>query len=121
MTIKNKIIELRNLNNSLRTLLGTVLGELDRITKDPTDEQCIQVIKKMIDSLYLVNGNKEKEEAFILSQFLPSQLSDLEIKLIINNSKFSSIKQCMTFFKDTYAGLYDGKLVSKLFNESLKL
>ena len=117
MTIKEKIIELRNKDNSLRTLLGTVIGELDRITKTPTNEQCIQVIKKMIESLSLVNGLKEKEEAFILSQFLPQQLNEDEIKRIIENNSFETIGNCMMFFKSFCPGRYDGKLVSKLYNK----
>lgn len=114
--IKDKIIELRNKDNSLRTLLGTVLGELDRITKTPTDEQCVQVIKKMIESLKIINGMKEKEEIFFLEQFLPEQLNDEKIKDIINNNSFASIKDCMQYFKENYLGKYDGKIVSKIYN-----
>jgi hypothetical protein len=44
--IKDEIIQYRNSNPSYRTLLGTVIGELDRISKTPTDEQVVQVIKK---------------------------------------------------------------------------
>jgi len=113
--IKEDVIKYRNENPIYRTLLGTVLGELDRITKNPTDEQTIQVIKKMIESLLLIDGIKEKEEAFILEKFLPKQLSEQNIIDILKDQQFLSIKECMTFFKANYLGLYDGKLVNKLF------
>lgn len=115
--IKDKIIELRNKDNSLRTLLGTVLGELDRITKTPTDEQCVQVIKKMIESLRMINGMKEKEEIFTLEQFLPSQLTETQIEDIIQHLHITSIKECMEHFKNHYNGKYDGKLVSKIYSQ----
>lgn len=116
MTIKEQVIKYRNENPAYRTLLGTVLGEFDRVGKEPTDDQCIQIIKKMIESLLLINGLQEKEEAFILGKFIPNQLNEEEIKSILIKEQFSSIKDCMLYFKDRHYGCYDGKLVSKLFN-----
>lgn len=117
MTIKEQVIQYRNANPAYRTLLGTVLGEFDRVGKDPTNDECIQIIKKMMESLMIINGIQEKEEAFILEQFLPKQLNEDEIKEILKKNQFQSIKDCMTFFKNTYVGCYDGKLVSQLFNK----
>lgn len=116
--IKEQIIQYRNTNLQYRTLLGTLIGELDRISKNPTDEQVIQVVKKMIESNSLVNSNETLEENFILSKFLPSQLTDEQIESIIKREKFNSIKDCMTFFKDLYKGKYDGKSVSNIYNLS---
>lgn len=116
MTIKEQIIEYRQKNPTYRTLLGTVLGELDRITKTPTDDQCVQTVKKMIESNNMINSIETKEENFILSMFIPSQLSEDQIKNIISKEQFESIKDCMSFFKENHIGMYDGKLVSKLFN-----
>lgn len=114
--IKDEIIQYRNSNPSYRTLLGTVIGELDRISKTPTDEQVVQVIKKMMEANKEIKSNEALEENFILSKFLPKQLSESQIIAILEEQKFQSIKDCMNFFKDTYVGLYDGKVVSKLFN-----
>ena len=111
--IKERIIEYRNQNPETRTLLGTVIGELDRITKTPTDEQCIQVIKKMVESNVECG---QLEENKVLEQFLPKQLTENDINYIISVNTFPSIKECMLHFKTVYAGMYDGKLVSKLFN-----
>ena len=116
--IKEQIIQYRNQNSSYRILLGTVLGELDRISKDPSDEQVIQIVKKMIEANNLVNSSKSKEENFILSQFLPSQLTEEQIESIIKREKFNSIKDCMSFFKELHKGCYDGRLVSNIYNLS---
>lgn len=114
--IKDDVIAYRNLNPSYRTLLGTVLGELDRISKTPTDEQTVQVIKKMMEANYEIDSIESKEENFILSKFLPSQIDEETIRDIIEECQFESIRECMTFFKEGYPGRYDGKLVSKIYN-----
>jgi uncharacterized protein YqeY len=56
------------------------------------------------------------EENIILEQFLPQQLTEADIIFALEVNKFNSIKECMQFFKETYAGQYDGKQVNKLFN-----
>lgn len=116
-SLKQKITDYRNSHTETRTLLGTVLGELDRISKTPTDNECIQLIKKMIESNRLVNTTESLYENQLLEQFIPQQLTESQIESIIKRERFQSIKDCMGFFKELYAGLYDGKLVSKIFKE----
>lgn len=117
--IKDDIVAFRNSNPSYRTLLGVVIGEVDRGTpKDHSDEKYIQVLKKMIESNSLVTQTAEiAEENFILSKFIPTQLSDDDIIEIINQNNFMTIRDCMTYFKENYPTKYNGKTVSKLFNE----
>lgn len=115
--LKQQIIDYRNSHIETRTLLGTVLGELDRISKNPTDEQCVQLIKKMIESNKLVNTTEALYENQLLEQFIPKQLTESQIESIIKRERFISIKDCMGFFKELYAGLYDGKVVSKIYKE----
>ena len=110
--IKEKVQKLRSDNPEYRTLLGTVLGEFDRISKNPTEEQCVSVIKKMVESNILTG---QLDENKILEQFLPQQLQEEEIYTIFETENFNSIAECMKFFKEKYQGRYDGKLVSKLF------
>jgi uncharacterized protein YqeY len=113
--LKQQIIDYRNSHTETRTLLGTVLGELDRITKEPSDEQCVQLIKKMIESNRLMNTTESLYENQLLEQFIPKQLTEGQIEIIVRREGFKSIKDCMTFFKEQYAGLYNGQLVSKIF------
>ena len=119
--LKEQIIAYRLANRETRTLLGVVLAEIERVEKGPkkaagyiaTDEEVISILKKMIASNIECDTNLE--ENVILEQFLPQQLTDLDIKNILNEYKFNSVGECMKHFKQFHSGLYDGKQVSKLF------
>ena len=120
--LKQQIIDYRNNHKESRLILGTLLSELDRDDKikegdfrNPSDNDVIRVIKKMIDSNKLINSNESLNENKLLEQFIPKQLTENEIEAIIRREKFSSIKDCMGFFKELYAGLYDGKIVNNCF------
>lgn len=115
--LKQQITDYRNQHKESRILLGTVLGELDRISKNPTDNECIQLIKKMIESNRLINTTESLYENQLLEQFIPQQLTETQIESIIKRERFTSIKDCMGFFKELYAGLYDGKTVSRIYKE----
>ena len=115
--LKQQIIDYRNSHTETRTLLGTVLGELDRISKNPTNDDCIKVIKKMIESNKLVNTTESLYENKLLEQFIPQQLTEEQIENIIKRERFANIKDCMGFFKELYTGLYDGKVVSKVYKK----
>ena len=115
--IKQQIIDYRNQHKESRILLGTVLGELDRISKNPTNDECIKLIKKMIESNKLINSDESLYENKLLEQFIPQQLTEEQIENIIKRERFANIKDCMGFFKELYAGLYDGKTVSRIYKE----
>lgn len=120
ISTKQQIIQQRNSDKNSRVILGVVLGEIERLEKSPkrkineaTDEECINIIKKLIESNIQCN---QTDENVILEQFIPKQLSETEVVNIINNNNFSSIKECMNYFKNNYNGRYNGKIVSGLFN-----
>lgn len=122
--LKQKIIDYRNNHKESRLILGTLLSELDRDDKiksgdfrNPSNNDVIRVIKKLMESNILINSSESLSENQLLEQFIPKQLTENEIEVIIRREKFSSIKDCMGFFKELYSGLYNGKLVSKLFKE----
>lgn len=110
--IKEQIIEYRNTHKESRVLLGTVLGELDRISKTPTDVECVNRIKKMIEDNILCNLVEENE---ILNKFIPKQLCESTISELISEGNFANLGECMKYFKQHYNGCYDGTLVSKTF------
>ena len=123
-SLKQQIIDYRNSNKESRLILGVLLSELDRDDKikerdfrNHSDNDVIRVTKKMIDSLKLISSTQALEEVKILEQFIPQQLTEEQIESIIKRERFTSIKDCMGFFKELYAGLYDGKIVSKIFKE----
>ena len=121
--LKQQIIDYRNNHKESRLILGTLLSELDRDDKiktgdfrNPSDDDVIRVIKKMIDSNKLINSNESLNENKLLEQFIPEQLTEEQIDSILKRENFNSIKDCMSFFKELYPGLYNGQLVSKKFN-----
>lgn len=120
MTIKEKVLDARKKfrdSKNMRLLCNTLIGEFDRISKDPTDEQCTQIIKKMIDSNKLT-GNLDENK--VLETFLPEQLQEEHICEILIHGEFKDLKECMKFFKENFVGRYDGKLVSSLFKKICK-
>lgn len=127
------------------TLLSTVLGEIVNQTNSPNtnpknlpiEEMAIQVINKFI------KNNKEtikilrdkcktslvvvpETENLILSDYLPKQMSEWELKAtiqdIITEQELTSPKQMgliMKTLKEHHNGLYDGKLASQLAKQEL--
>ena len=122
--LKQQIIDYRNNHKESRLILGTLLSELDRDDKikagdfrNPSNNDVIRVIKKMIESNKLINSSESLNENQLLEQFIPKQLTGDQIENIIKREHFQSIKDCMGFFKELYTGLYDGKVVSKIYKE----
>lgn len=121
MSVKEKIIEYRNNNRETRVLLGVVLGEFERIEKEKdravkeiTDIEAINVVKKLINSNIECG---ELEENKVLELFIPKQMTEQEISDVISTKGFNSIGECMGYFALNYKGLYNGKIVSSLFNK----
>lgn len=105
-----------------QALLSTILGDLQKIQIDNkvvTDEQVIALIKKYRENA-IANDSygmpNAKEEIHILSNFLPKQLTEQEIYVIITDmlkqQPNANIGVVMTYMKSNYAGLYDAKFVS---------
>lgn len=128
MTLKERIqedrkIAMKNREIEKKNVLGTLLGELDRISKTPTDAEVVAVVKKIMENNVLTNTTNENE---YLSIYLPELMSETEIKDAItpfidehglNNPK--SMGLVMKFLKDNYAGQYDGKTASDVVKKVL--
>jgi uncharacterized protein YqeY len=123
MTLKERIQEDRKnamINREIekKTVLGTLLGELDRKSKTPTDTEVIAVIKKMMEGNVLTKTTHENE---YLSIYLPKLMSENQIEEIItsyveqnNLSGMKSMGVVMNFLKNNYAGQYEGKIASNI-------
>ena len=124
-TLLSQIVSFRACHREHRTLLGVLLGEISRDPelnkngdpRNPSDADCIRIIKKMIESNKEVNTPETLAENEVLSLFLPKQLDLLEITNFIKRENFSSIAECMQWFKANYSGLYNGKKVSTAFQK----
>lgn len=116
-------------NPVIYSLLGVVLGELDRLPtrENPTKDQIYVVIKKLYDAAAEMREmNPESDQEYMyLKNYIKIQLTEDQIKSIIesidksevtNNEKYV-IGKVMKYFKDNYAGQYDGRLVSQIVKE----
>ena len=101
-----------------------------------TDDEVIALAKKFIKNATEVKDNLDESdmryinagfEINVLSQYLPTQMSDDELKAIvyniIMNMKSPTMKDMgivMKTIKENHSGTYDGKIASKLVKEALK-
>lgn len=108
------------------SLLTTLIGDIENLIKtknsDNTDTLIIGLIKSYLDkNLEFQNSHPNsdvlrslKQEQTILQQYMPSSLSDDEIKQIITQNSLTSMPNVMKHFKENYFGKYDGKKLSDL-------
>lgn len=101
--------------------------EIDLMSKGqkPTDADMISVIQKVTKELEeelagWVKANRVDKIAAVdyqeklISKYLPKQLTEDEIKTIINSLEDKSIPNVMKHFKTNYAGQVDMGLVNKI-------
>ena len=130
-------------NGDKKTVLAT-RNILEKIKKEQVDskeeinENTIMKIiakhaKQLRDSIVqFEKGNrldlaeKEKEELFIAEKFLPEQLNEEDIKIIVlesiqelNANQMSDMGKVMKNVLDKTKGMADGKIVSNLVRENL--
>lgn len=115
-------------NPVIYSLLGVVLGELDRLPiprgQEPSEDQIYTVIKKLYEAAKEMRemSPESDQEYMYLKDFIKKQLSEADIRFEIEDlmlSKNCNIGMIMKHFKEWYPGQYDGKLVSKIAKEVL--
>lgn len=115
-------------NSVVYSLLGVLLGELDRLPIprhiEPNADQIYGVLKKLYDSAEYMSENDLSEESKIeyayLKDYIKQQMSESDIRFEIENlmlSKGCNIGMIMKHFKEWFPGQYDGKLVSQIAKE----
>ena len=132
---KAQMEALKQKDTLTRSVLQIVTGkaklvEIEKRTKNEslTDDDVILVINKVIKELeeeilaFKNAGRLEKVEELstqkdILAKYLPAQLTEDEIKDIINQLDDKSMPSIMKHFKQIYLGKCDMKLVNKIANE----
>jgi len=126
--IKAALQEQRD-NPVIYSLLGVVLGELDRLPiprgQEPSEDQIYAVIKKLYEAAKEMRemSPESDQEYMYLKDFIKKQLSEADILFEIEDlmlSKGCNIGMIMKHFKEWYPGQYDGKLVSKIAKEVLQ-
>ena len=117
--------EFQRSNPIIYSLLGVLLGEIDRLpiprTQSPSKDQIYAIVKKLYEGAELLASKDWSEEAKIeyayLKDYIKQQLSEEEIRQIISKSGLNQIGAIMTYFKNYHSGQYDGKLVSQIAKE----
>lgn len=116
-------------NPVIYSLLGVVIGELDRLPiprgQEPTQDQIYAVIKKLYEAAKEMREMTPEadQEYMYLQDFIKKQLSEADIRFEIEDlmlSKDFNIGSIMKHFKECYPGQYDGKLVSKIAKDYLR-
>lgn len=100
--------------------------------RETTDEEAIKVLKKFVkgaeETIEIGEKNgrdvsKSKLELEILAEYLPKQLSEQDLKLIVdsfvaklpdNEKNKKSMGKVMSYLKTNYGGQYDGKMASDI-------
>ena len=122
--------ELQRSNPVIYSLLGVLLGEIDRLpiprSQEPSEDQIYAIVKKLHESAkemreYTPAADQEFE---YLKDYIKVQLGRSEIEIIIAELLLQvpgvNLGVVMRHFKDNYSGQYDGKLVSQIAKEILK-
>ena len=95
-----KIDEVRNLslaarkakNKAAATIYQVVIGELERTTKVPTDDQVYSTVRKLIKAAKQF-PEPDTNEISILEALLPDELSDDEVWVYIKDA--ATLKEAM--------------------------
>lgn len=114
-------LKLENKSNSVvRNLISTIIGELDRKSKNPNEAEVMSVIKKIRDAdLEVTMTDQIAKELDFLDGLIPKPLSEDGMKKMVSSLSFTKIGEYMSYFKENYPGQYDGKLLSSIVKEKL--
>jgi uncharacterized protein YqeY len=113
-----------------KNFLGLLKGEIQlESSKEGWDgeESVLKIVKKMKKSL-ITNGDEDSlRELSYLEDYLPKQLSEVGLKVIIvdyiDKEELSSMKdmgKIMGYLKSKCDGQYDGKMASNIIRDILK-
>ena len=121
--------QLQRENPVIYSLLGVLLGEIDRLpiprTQNPTEDQIYAIVKKMHEAAKEMREmNPEADQEYMyLKEYIKEQLDKSKIEFIVSTMILKNpninIGMVMKHFKDNYPGQYDGKLVSQIAKEML--
>jgi len=111
-------------DNKTRDVLRVIKAEISREEaglKEYKDEDVIRVIKKAIKNLEVMNTDDAREEIKILEQFIPAQLTDIQIEsflqTLVRETGALTLKdmgKTISAFNAKFPGQADGKIVSEI-------
>lgn len=110
-------------DETTKSILRVLIGELNRVDKIVSDEKVIATVKKMIENAKIVGG--AEDEIAVLENYIPKQLTEEELSGIISSLIFENsytakdMGKIMATLKSSHNGRYDGKLASTLIKNIL--
>lgn len=128
MTIQEKInadlkVAMKNKDEVTKSILRVVIGEFNREGKEVSDERALAIIKKMGQN---ATDQNNFDELHVLASYIPEEMDELELKRVcmnfimnLNSPSMRDMGKVMSYLKENYAGLYDGKAASTLVKELL--
>jgi uncharacterized protein YqeY len=133
MTIEKQInadfmLAFKSRNFEVKTLLGTVKGEMDNLKKtlkvqELSNENSIELLNKFAKSLRetikLTNDIKSKNELAIIEEYLPKQMTEDEIRIKLDEVIASGAKTIGDIMKVFATLPADKKIVSELVKQKL--
>ncbi|MDD6240214.1 MAG: GatB/YqeY domain-containing protein [Eubacteriales bacterium] len=132
---KAKMQALKNKDENGKVILGVAIAayqkaEVEKRSKgqEMSDADMVSVLSKVIKEcedekkMYVDAGREEdaknsEAQIAILKAYLPQQMSEEEIRKVIDSLPDKSIKNVMVTFKTQYAGKADMGLVNKVARE----
>ena len=119
--------EAQRSNVVIYSLLGVLIGEIDRLpiprTQSPSEDQIYAIVKKLYEGAEYCASKDLSEESKIeyayLKDYIKAQFSEEELYAIVNglidtSEVYPNIGMIMKYFKENHAGAYDGKLLSNV-------
>lgn len=122
---------------TLRLIVSSIQSEEINLKSDLSDDQCIQILEKMIkqrkDSISQFEAanrselaDKEREEIKTIQEFMPEQMSESEISEIVAKvildlqaDSMKDMGKVMSKLKEITAGRADAGLISQIVKKSL--
>jgi uncharacterized protein YqeY len=110
-------------NPVIYSLLGVIIGELDRLPiprgQEPTQDQIYAVIKKLYEAAKEMREMTPEadQEYMYLKDFIKQMMTEDELRKVISESGCKNMGEIMKFLKMNYNGTYDGKMANMIAKE----
>lgn len=129
--MKAKLLEVRKARNAVgKAVMQSLIADFDKQARTGKEVDGMSLIKKYLanakDNMKLEVGRNNSPgakayglEAAFLESLLPKQLTEAELREVIESGCFSNIGQVMKHLREHYQGQYDGGLASKIAKEVL--
>lgn len=129
--MKAKLLEERKAGSKVgRAVMQSLIADFDKQARTGKEVDGMALIRKYLDNaktnMQLEVQRKNSAgakayglEAVFLESLLPKQLTDEQLRNIIETGDFKNIGEAMKFLRSNYQGQYDGGVASKIAREVL--